>query len=72
MTTLNNALDTVMELSYDDRSELLDILNKRQADEWRQQTSQYHKELKKEILEGKHPAISLEDALEELRQLKPE
>ena len=44
MTTLDQALDTVMHLSYEQRQTLIDILSRRQSEERREEISRNAKE----------------------------
>lgn len=52
MVTLNSALETVMELPFDERSELIDLVRRRQNDEWRNEILEVYKQAKENIKNG--------------------
>ncbi len=66
MVTFHFALDTVMQLKVEEREDLIEILNKRKALEWRKETADYYKEVKKEIKEGMYQGKTSNEVISEL------
>ncbi len=66
MMTLNSALDTVMQLEPEERNDLIEILQKRQSQEWRKGTADYYYDLKQAFTDGKVKPLSVNEALDEL------
>lgn len=66
MVTLDFALDTVMQLPQVEREDLIEILKKRQSQEWRKEIAEYYHDLKKEINSGSLKPISAAEAITEL------
>jgi hypothetical protein len=66
MVTLEQALETAMNLPPTELDDFISILTKRRSQEWRKDTAFYHKELKKDIKDGKLKSQDAEKAIEEL------
>ncbi|MBM2813474.1 MAG: hypothetical protein HW421_236 [Ignavibacteria bacterium] len=66
MVTFDFALDTVMQLPQVEREELIEILKKRQSQEWRKDTADYYQELKEVLKSGNITPVAVNDALMEL------
>jgi hypothetical protein len=72
MTTFNDTLNSIMELSFQERNEIIDIVRKRQSQEWRIETAEYFHTLRNEVLNGDLVAMDIEEAIEELNRLQNE
>lgn len=66
MVTLDFALDTVMQLPQVEREDLLEVLKKRQSQEWRKDTALYYQELKESISNGDLKPVTAKEAIAEL------
>lgn len=66
MVTFSFALDTVMQLPQEQREDLIEIVSKRQAEEWRKEVANSYKIMKEEISNGKLKPVSYEDAIKDL------
>ena len=66
MNSLDFALDTAMQLSQNEREELINILQKRQSLEWRKETAEYYHELKRNINKGDLKPQSIAESINEL------
>jgi len=66
MVTFEYALDTVMQLPQVEREDLIEILKRRQIDEWRRETANYYHELKEEIIKGNLKPMTADEAIKEL------
>jgi len=62
------ALDTVMQLPQVERDDLIEILKKRQSQEWRKETADYYNELKKELEAGYYTPVDVKTAIAELHE----
>ena len=66
MTTLDNILDEIMLLDYDDRIILSDILNKRRIEEQRDRIAMLAKESIAEYKAGKYKPQTAAEGIKEL------
>jgi len=66
MVIFDFALDTVMQLPQVERDDLIEILKKRQSQNWRVETAKYYKELIKDIDNGKLKPVSAKEAIADL------
>ncbi len=66
MVTFEFALDTVMQLPQFEREDLIEIIRKRQIEQWRQETANYYNELKEEIKKGNLKSMTADEAIKEL------
>ena len=66
MINFDFALDTGMKLHFAERDELIDIVRRRQSEEWRKDVADYYKKLKKDLIDGKLKPISAKEAIKEL------
>jgi hypothetical protein len=66
MVTFDFALDTVMQLPQVEREDLIEIVRKRQTEEWRKDTADYYKELKKDLNNGNIKPLSATNTINEL------
>jgi hypothetical protein len=70
MVSLDMVLDTVMELPFEERENLMDIVKKRQSELWREATAEYYNSLKDDLAKGKLKPQSIKDVVRELDALQ--
>lgn len=66
MVTLENALETAMNLPPSELDDFISILTKRRSQEWRKDTAAYYKKLKKDLKDGKLKSKDAKKTIEEL------
>jgi len=66
--SLDAALDAVMELDYDSRETLIEIVKKRQIQERRKEIAKNGRIAKKSHESGNYKAVSASEAITELRK----
>jgi hypothetical protein len=66
MVTLDFALETAMQLPPVEREDLIEILKKRQSQEWRKETAVYYQDFKIQIVAENIQPLSADEALTEL------
>ena len=69
MTTINEALDKLMELDFESREMLIEIAQKRQIEERRKEISSNAKKSKEAYKGNKLKAVSAESAIARLNAL---
>jgi hypothetical protein len=66
MVTFDFALETAMQLPPVERVDLIEILKKRQSQEWRKDTAVYYQDFKKQIVSENIIPLSANEAINEL------
>jgi hypothetical protein len=66
MVTLDFALETVMQLPQIERDYLIEILKKRQSQEWRKETAEYYHDIRKDIYNDTLKPMSVQDVIADL------
>lgn len=66
MVTFENALEMVMELPFEERNSLIELIRKRQSQQWRKDTVDYYHSIKNDITSGNLKSINVVQALDEL------
>ena len=69
MLTFESALDVFKQFPQEEREELIEILQKRQSQEWRQETADYYKSIKEVVKNGEFESFSSSEAIDELHKL---
>jgi hypothetical protein len=68
MLTLDSTLDTIKQFPFEQREELIDILRKRQSQEWRQDTAEYYNNIINSVRAGESESLSADEAIHELHK----
>jgi hypothetical protein len=68
MVSIDQALDVVMQLPAEERSYVLEILHKRQTQNWREETYDYYKEFIKGFEKNDPIRLSASEAIKELHE----
>jgi len=68
MLAFDSVIDSVMAFDFDDRNEIIEILNNRQSQEWRRDTAEYYRDLKANISAETSAPMSANEAIKELHR----
>jgi hypothetical protein len=66
MLTYDAVIDIFNQFPVNDKIELLDILKKRQSQEWRRDTAEYYNSIKDSVKAGEFESMSAEEAIKDL------
>ena len=69
MVTIDSTLDDIMQLDFDSREVLLEILQKRQIEARREEIAKNAEESLKDYSSGKPKAMSAEELIQKLNKL---
>jgi len=68
MVTFEFALDTIMSLDKNEQEDIIEIIQKRRSQEWRQETADYYRKYKKYIVDKSINPVSVEEAIDDLHK----
>ncbi len=69
MLTLDTTLDEIKKFPFEQREELIEILQKRQSQEWRNETAEYYESIKESVHNGKLESMCASEAIGVLHEL---
>lgn len=66
MLTYDSVIDLFNEFSYNEKDELLEILQRRRSQEWRREVAEYYNSIKDSVRAGEFESMSADEAINEL------